>query len=222
MTELDAERYDRWFDAPWGHYAANVERRALAAALGPDPGRVLDVGCGTGRLTVPTGHRFVVSCDRSAAMLAIAHDRVAGHLVRADADHLPFADGSFDVTTAVTLCEFTANATHTIAELARVTLAGGRVVVGALNRRSPWGLAHRRKFDAAPWSSARFLTDAELRRIGSVHGAVRTSVVLYAPGAGRGIRWWGPALEAIGRFSAPRSGAFIVATIDLPVGSGQS
>ena len=220
MTELDAEGYDRWFDGPWGRYAASVERDALAAALGTGLGRALDVGCGTGRLTV-AAPGFVVGSDRSAAMLAIARDRVAGPLVRADADHLPFADRSFDVTTAVTLCEFTASATHTIAELARVTRAGGRIVVGALNRRSPWGLAHRRQFDAPPWSTARFLTDADLRCIGSVHGAVSTSVVLYAPGAGPGIRWWGPALETIGRLAAPRAGAFIVATIDLPVGSGR-
>jgi trans-aconitate methyltransferase len=65
--------------------------------------RVLDVGCGTGRLTrqvvqrVPRGP--VIGVDRSATMLAraaahLATDRVG--LVRANAAALPFA-GAFDV-----------------------------------------------------------------------------------------------------------------------------
>ena len=68
--------------------------------------------------------------------------------MQADADHLPFADGSFEVTTAVTLCEFTDSAEVTIAELSRVTRPGGQLVIGALNPRSPWGLVNRSRFES--------------------------------------------------------------------------
>lgn len=47
-----ARRYDSWFDSPWGSHAWLVETRAVLAALGPAKGgRVVDIGCGTGRLT---------------------------------------------------------------------------------------------------------------------------------------------------------------------------
>ena len=48
----DAERYDTWFDQPWGRYASRVERDAVLAAAGDLTGAdVADIGCGTGRLT---------------------------------------------------------------------------------------------------------------------------------------------------------------------------
>ena len=111
MTAFDARRYDRWFDAPWGAYASTIERRALADAVEPGRGAILDAGCGTGRLA-PAGDGFVVGVDRDVGMLAIARDRIHGHVVQADADHLPFADGAFETTVAVTLCEFTQSAHH--------------------------------------------------------------------------------------------------------------
>lgn len=67
-------------------------------------GRVLELGCGTGRVTIPlarTGVADVVGVDRSAAMLArgrtrIRRARVDGvSLLRADIRHLPFAKSSF-------------------------------------------------------------------------------------------------------------------------------
>jgi ubiquinone/menaquinone biosynthesis C-methylase UbiE len=72
-------------------------------------GRILELGCGTGRITLPmsrTGAR-VVGIDRSASMLARAHERVrrsrlAGRpaLVRGDITALPFPSSSFDLVAA--------------------------------------------------------------------------------------------------------------------------
>jgi ubiquinone/menaquinone biosynthesis C-methylase UbiE len=216
MNVFDAARYDEWFDRPWGRYAAAIERDALARSVPATANRLLDVGCGTGRLTIAPRNGTVIATDHDEGMLRIARARIAGPLVIADADHLPFARASFDVTTAVTLCEFTSSAEHTIAELARVTRPGGRIIIGALNRRSPWGRVNRAQFSDPPWSSARFLTETDLCRIGSAHGTVTTRSVIYAPAAWPGLRWWGPMLEAIGHWLAPHHGAFVVAAIDLP------
>jgi SAM-dependent methyltransferase len=71
--------------------------RNLAVHAG---GPVLELGCGTGRISLPIGHAGVplVGIDRSDAMLARARMRVrraglAGrvHLIRGDIRHLPFA-----------------------------------------------------------------------------------------------------------------------------------
>ncbi len=73
-------------------------------------GRVLELGCGTGRLTLPlarTGMAEVVGIDRSAAMLARGRTRLRRSrglsgvsLIRGDIRHLPFPDGTFETVIA--------------------------------------------------------------------------------------------------------------------------
>jgi ubiquinone/menaquinone biosynthesis C-methylase UbiE len=213
----DAERYDRWFESPWGSYAFATERRAILAAAGTLTGKtVADIGCGTGRFTTDlerhSGH--VVGLDPDPSMLAVAARRTEAPLIVGDGHLLPFADHRFDVAIAITVCEFATDPTVVIAELARITRPGGRVVVGALNRQSPWGIANRHQFDQPPWDTARFLTRADLRRIGEPHGTVHPQAALYPPRALPLIRVWGPVLEHVGRLVAPAAGAFNVLTID--------
>lgn len=73
------------------------------------PGPVLELGCGTGRVTVPLAREGVriVGVDRSAEMLARARQRkrrmrrhAAVHLVRADIRSLPFPDAAFPLAIA--------------------------------------------------------------------------------------------------------------------------
>ena len=70
-------------------------RRAALKAKG----RVLELGCGTGRVTKPLARAGVdiVGIDRSAPMLARAR---GGRLVRGDIRALPFAAGSFSMVLA--------------------------------------------------------------------------------------------------------------------------
>ena len=89
MLDWDAAKYHRVSD-PQLAWA-----RTVAVRLQPAPGeRILDVGCGTGRLTSEIAARpgiVVVGLDRSAAMLTEA---TRGHrlpYVQADGTALPFA-----------------------------------------------------------------------------------------------------------------------------------
>jgi len=214
----DAAAYDEWFDAPWGRYAFRIERATLERATGPlDRRRVLDVGCGTGRFTSDLAERAksLVGLDFDPAVLSVAARRVQAPLLIADTHRLPFPTGLFDVSVAMTLCEFVDDAQHVVAELVRVTRPGGRVVVGALNRRSAWGAAHRRRLREPPWSTAHLFSRRELHALGRPYGRVRLDAALIAPGAFVGLETVRPVLERIG-WICPKIGAFQVLTIERP------
>ncbi|HUJ67464.1 MAG TPA: class I SAM-dependent methyltransferase [Acidimicrobiales bacterium] len=117
---MDTETYDQWFDTNWGRHAFQIELSALEAAAGPYPDlNILDVGCGTGRFTAPLSRQagWTTGIDRDAGMLAIASTRFSGSLLIADAHHLPYRANAFDVAFAITLCEFTPNPQHLLAEM---------------------------------------------------------------------------------------------------------
>lgn len=216
--QLDAAAYDGWFDQPWGRYAFTVERAAILDAVGPLAGRrVLDVGCGTGRFTqvLEQAGAHVTGLDVDAGMLRPAHERVEGGLVAGDARRLPVATNSTDVTVAITLLEFVDEPQTVVDELVRVTRPGGRVLVAALNRASPWGLAHVRELRGPPWSAARLLSPRQLRGLLADHGRLTTRAALHAPGAIPGLSIIGPVCEAVGRL-VPTTGAFQVVVADLP------
>lgn len=212
----DARDYDAWFDTPWGRHAFAVESAALLHAGGYLAGnRVLDAGCGTGRFSAPLAdqHAAVVGVDADPAMLGLARTRATAGGTRAAVDHLPFPDATFDVTVAVTVLEFVADPAAALAELARVTRGGGRIILGALNPHSPWGLANRHRLRSGVWCHARFLSPTELRALGAPHGRTSQRGVLYAPGAFPGLPRLGPLLEIAGR-AVPTWGAFQVLIID--------
>jgi ubiquinone/menaquinone biosynthesis C-methylase UbiE len=130
------DRAARWYDLQ-----AALEGRALDAALelaSPETAdRLLDVATGTGALlrrlaTRPVLPGRVVGVDASRAMLARAPELPAGwQLVVADATRLPFAQGSFDVLTAVYLLHLLDQPARAavLSEAARVLADGGRLVV---------------------------------------------------------------------------------------------
>jgi demethylmenaquinone methyltransferase / 2-methoxy-6-polyprenyl-1,4-benzoquinol methylase len=91
----------------------------------PPGARVLDVATGTGLVARELeGHGCeVVALDQSADMLGMS--KSAGRRVQAQAERLPFADGSFDAVTFTYLMRYVDDPAATMAELARVIKPGG-------------------------------------------------------------------------------------------------
>ena len=116
-------------------------------------GRVLDVGCGSGRLTVALarGGAAVTGIDTSRERLEQARrrageDGVQLQLVEADIDEpLPFADGSFDAATSRLALMAAAVPVATLRELRRVVVPEGRIAtaVWASLDENPWFSAPR-------------------------------------------------------------------------------
>jgi demethylmenaquinone methyltransferase/2-methoxy-6-polyprenyl-1,4-benzoquinol methylase len=103
-------------------------RRAMVAGI--EPGRVLDVACGTGLVTRELVRRgcSVVGLDQSPDMLAEARRRLPGvRFVAGEAERLPFADREFDALTFTYLLRYVDDRLATMRELARVVRPGGRI-----------------------------------------------------------------------------------------------
>jgi demethylmenaquinone methyltransferase / 2-methoxy-6-polyprenyl-1,4-benzoquinol methylase len=108
-------------------------RRATRSALRLRSGdRVLDVGAGTGVSTAELGRDGVwaVGTDISLGMLrAGRRSRPDVPLLAGDALALPFPDATFDAVTISFALRNVADTDAALAELARVTRPGGRLVV---------------------------------------------------------------------------------------------
>lgn len=103
----------------------------VEAALGrlPAPRRALDLGTGTGTVARIVASRFpeaeVVGVDISQRMIDEARKKTDSHNVRydvADAERLPYEDGSFDLVTLGNMIPF-------FDELARVVDSGGNLLL---------------------------------------------------------------------------------------------
>jgi ubiquinone/menaquinone biosynthesis C-methylase UbiE len=142
----DGARTARQYDAMAGPYsdynevnAANghYERPATMAALsaiGLDGKRVLEIGCGSGRLTewmIEAGAE-VTAFDVSSEMVKLATERIGdrARILRHDL-HQPLSfvsDASFDVVVASLVFHYLRDWRAIMAELRRVLVPGGRVV----------------------------------------------------------------------------------------------
>jgi SAM-dependent methyltransferase len=129
IFDAKAARYDelRPIDAAWrAAYDAIVR-------LGDVRGRrVLDVGCGTGRLAAALAegeHARVWGIDSSAEMVARAK-AMGVHARAARAETLPFKSAWFERAVARMVIHLV-DRPRAFAELARVVAAGGRVVVAS-------------------------------------------------------------------------------------------
>jgi phosphatidylethanolamine/phosphatidyl-N-methylethanolamine N-methyltransferase len=138
-----SKAYARWapvYDLVFGAVFEQGRRAAIAVAeraCGPQGGRILEVGVGTG-LSLPDYSRRVrlVGVDYSEPMLRKAAARVAAHklanveaLAVMDAERLALPDESFDVVVAQYVITAVPDPEATLDEFARVLKPGGEIVL---------------------------------------------------------------------------------------------
>lgn len=152
MTALSArDGYRRW--AP--HYAREtaislLEDQLVESIVPSLAGkRLLDVGCGTGRRLTGCGAAEAVGIDLSPEMLdaGIGRGAVAPGVrtLVGDVRHLPFPDRCFDLVWCRLVLGHLPEIGGAYAELARVTLPGGMIVVSDFHAEAH-AAGHRRTF----------------------------------------------------------------------------
>jgi ubiquinone/menaquinone biosynthesis C-methylase UbiE len=124
-----------WFAAVYDlatcRFESKVLRRLRAWVAGEAVGRVLEVGVGTGAdFPYYPGGLSVVAVDPDPFMLARARKRARRlgrdpDFVRAAAEALPFADGSFDTVVATLVFCSVLDPDRALAEVRRVLRPGG-------------------------------------------------------------------------------------------------
>ena len=114
--------------------------------------RILDVGCGTGALTAElvqrVGADHVWGLDPSPAHVDACRARLPGaHVDLGAAEALPYDDATFDATLSQLVVHFFADADRAMAEMGRVTRAGG--IVAAVGWDAEDGMTLLREVHAA-------------------------------------------------------------------------
>ena len=139
VGEFDQRARD--YDQGWrgGMHEEIVQRTlGLALSFAPSPRRVLDVGCGTGRLLrelgrlVP-GAEELQGVDPAPSMVEVAARESAGdpriHIRQGFAEDLPFDDGTFDLLVTSTSFDHWRDQSGGLRECRRVLEPGGRLVL---------------------------------------------------------------------------------------------
>ncbi len=138
--------------------------------------RALDVGTGAGALAFALAPlvREVVGLDPVPELLELARERSLPNtrFVEGDGTALPFPDGAFDLTATHRTLHHLRRPDLAVAELARVTRGGGRVlVVDQLAPDDPAEADALHAFETTrDPSHTRLLTDAELRGLFAANG----------------------------------------------------
>jgi SAM-dependent methyltransferase len=154
MEDRRTETVRRFYsEAPFPSYGARdtlatlrlrAERSPLARLLDeaiPDDARVLDLGCGTGQMTIflANGKRRVVGADLTRASLALAAGAARRFgvertlFVETDLRRPGLAEGRFDVVLSLGVLHHTPDPRSAFASLARLARPGGVIVVGLYN-----------------------------------------------------------------------------------------
>jgi ubiquinone/menaquinone biosynthesis C-methylase UbiE len=122
----------------WEPVLAGPAQRLLARISAP-PTDYLDIGAGTGSLTLAAARRWsqarIVGLDASAGMLSVARDRVATEhsgddprrfdWIAADAAQMPLGGASFDLVTSSFMLQLVDDRPAVLREVRRVLRPGG-------------------------------------------------------------------------------------------------
>jgi SAM-dependent methyltransferase len=156
---MQQHTYSIMYEVEGKHWWFAGRRRIIAEFVGrvcremsESRPRILDVGCGTGaNLQMLSQFGAAAGVDVSAEALDFCRARGLVDVKQGAAEHIPFADASFDLVTGLDVVEHLDDDIGGLREMHRVLRPGGRVVLFVPAFKFLWGVQddishHRRRY----------------------------------------------------------------------------
>ena len=193
--EARAQQWVAWARTP-GHDAYWDYRDEFFELLPPPDGRVLEVGCGEGRVCRDLGARGhrLTGLDASPTLVRAARERdPRGEYVVGRAEALPFTDAAFDLVVSYNALMDVDDMPRAVSEAARVLRPGGRLCACVTHPLA----------DAGTWEGdgddARFvIADAYLEPAAFAAAVERAGLAMTFDGRRFPLESYARALEAAG------------------------
>ncbi len=218
--DLLADKYDSWYESTKGRMYDRLEKKAISHYLSPGAKgkKLLEIGCGTGhwsRFFSEYGFE-VTGVDISERMINTAKSKNISNasFQLADGHSLPFPDGDFDVTAAITTLEFVRDAEGVLREMARCTRKPkGRLLIGVLNELARLN-RNRKQRPESPYAKAQLFSPNQLKQLLEPFGRLAIVTAGFVPNQKLFLPL-APLLDIVGRFFHIQYGAFIAAEVRL-------
>ncbi len=213
-----ANVYDLWYEKPLGRFVDEIETRVALEFFHPKPGTcVLDAGCGTGNFSIKLAKLGVkvVGIDISEEMLKIAKDKADKlgldiEFKKMNVYSLEFPSDHFDGVFSMATFEFIHEPKRAFDEMMRVLKPSGYLLIGTINKDSPWGELYEQQAKQDPASvfrHASFKTQKDLEELDPKNLVRIAQCVFIPPNASEEQLNW----EEEKRLSKTQRGGFIVA-----------
>ncbi len=136
----DGVEYKDFWDNPAKMRLDNLEKAIVRQLLPASGHRIIDVGCGYGRLACCYLERFdqVVMLDGSITLLRQAQENIGERAtyIAADANRLPFLPGSFDCALMIRVFHHINDSQAILSEMQRILSKGGNLIFNYCNKLS--------------------------------------------------------------------------------------
>ena len=195
--------YEEYWDAPNRTRQDALEQRLVADMLPTRGRRIIDVGCGYGRLAPCYVDRFdqVVLYDGSLSLLRQARRALGDRavLVAGDVGRLPFKAASFDLVLTIRVLQHVHDLAPTIGGMRRILADGGRLLFSYHNKRNANRVLHyaRSRKVGDPFS----LESAEVSPTLISHHPLRMAEMLKEAGFGEPEYKGALVLDPLARFT---------------------
>lgn len=176
--DLYVKEQDYWWHVGKRAIVYSLLERYLPAGKSKAQRRALDLGCGTG-LNLDHLSRYAepVGTDFSEEALHFCRERGHELLCKADAALLPFANGDFDIVTALDVIEHLDDDLLALRELRRVLRPGGLLIISVPAYRFLWSywddiLGHRRRYTTGSMRDVARRAGLKVRKVSYSNAAI--------------------------------------------------